>query len=117
MAGNVGVYLTEGMILFSLNDLRLDDDSSIPTCSVSTSGFVSLEDRETVQNVLNEDSLGVCGVVTVTINQYLTDSGRPDTFAEAACNTHCGEVCDQVDFKKHVIANQHYRRKVQYSTM
>ena len=65
MAGNVGVYLTEGMILFSLNDLRLDD-SSIPTCSVSTSGFVSLEDRETVQNVLNEDSLGVCGVVTVT---------------------------------------------------
>ena len=72
MAGNVGIYLTEDMILLYLNDLRLDD-SSIPTYSVSTSGFVSLEDRETVQNVLNEDPLGVCGVVTVTINQCLTD--------------------------------------------
>jgi hypothetical protein len=116
MTGNVGIYLTEGMFLFYLNDLRLDD-SSIPTYSVSTPGFISLEGRDSVvihcTDVPNEDSLGDCNNKPTNAQLIKLNRLRLTRHNGRSPMLHaCGEVCDQVDFEKHVIANQHDHRKV-----
>lgn len=48
-------------------------------------------------------------VALLTTIQRSTDKGRPDTTTEAAYYRTVAKCVNQVDFDKHVIANQHGR--------